>query len=61
MSTTTEHVAIEALREIAKDVHVTPSVELARKALEQIEAMQKPTVHNLSAEPLIVKPPGGGF
>lgn len=62
MTTTAEHIAIETLRDILKLEHTNPAVRIARKALDDIEAIQKPTVHNLSAVSLdIDKPPGGGL
>lgn len=61
MPVTTEQYAIEALRMITKLGDENPAVRHARHALEQIEIMSKPTVHNLSAADVIIdKPPGGG-
>lgn len=59
---TAEQIAVEALREIAKlDGHINPGVEIARKTLEQIDELNKPAVHNLSAADCVIdKPPGGG-
>lgn len=62
MTTTVEHIAIEALRNIAKLHEESEGVVLALKALGQIDAMNKPAVHNLSAADVIIdKPPGGGL
>jgi len=59
MDKTVEQVAHEALQKIAEADHWTG--RHAKKALDQIEQLKKPTVHNLSAQPLIVDtPPGGG-
>lgn len=59
---TAEHIAIETLREIVKLESTNPAVRIARKSLDDIEAIQNPTVHNLSAVNLdIDKSPGGGL
>jgi hypothetical protein len=62
MPTTVEHIAVEALREIAKGANSLAGPMIAQKALNQIEEMNgPPTVHNLSADDVIIdKPPGGG-
>jgi hypothetical protein len=61
MPTTAEHIAIEALRQIAHGKAYDP-VLVAKIAIEQIDEMNKPTVHHLSAADVIIdKPPGGGL
>jgi len=56
---TIEQVAHEALQKIAKADHWTG--RHAQQALSEIEQLKKPTVHELSAQPLNVDtPPGGG-
>lgn len=66
MAETVEHIAVNALNEIAKledDSGVLDGVTIARKALEQIVQLQSPsTVHHLSADDCVIdKPPGGGL
>jgi hypothetical protein len=61
MPTTAEHIAVEALREIVKGSERLP-LTIARTALDQIDALNKPAVHHLAASDVIIdKPPGGGF
>jgi hypothetical protein len=63
MPTAQEDIAVKALREIMTYCENTnPGVRIARKALDQIDALNKPTVHNLSADDVVIdKPPGGGL
>lgn len=66
MPTTQEQIAIEALREIARyspELFVSRGLRVVHRALEQIDAINKPTtVHSLSASDCIIdKPPGGGL
>jgi hypothetical protein len=63
MTTTAEHIAVMALRDIAKQAGMIPAEEIARVALEQIDGLNKPAaVHHLDAADVIIdKPPGGGF
>ena len=61
---TAQEIAVKALREIMTQCEQTnPGVRIARKALDQIDSLNKPTtVHNLSAADVIIdKPPGGGL
>ena len=59
MDKTVEQVAQEALHKIAEADHWTG--RHAKQALDQIEQLKKPTVHNLSAVPLISQSPDGGL
>ena len=61
MTTTAEQVAVEALRQIAQGKSYDPCLT-ARLAIEQIDKMNNPAVHHLSAADVIIdKPPGGGL
>lgn len=57
-----EKIAIRALSEIAEIDEFSSECAIAAEALEKIKSLQEappaPTVHNLSAESLTVKPPG---
>ena len=64
MPTVHEQIAIEALRNIAKETSCQEcaAYKVAQTALDQIAALDQPTVHHLDASSLdITKSPGGGL